>query len=84
MTGCGNEETTMSDPRLCGRAGLARILDVSEGTARNVELAGEIAPEMVVGGRPLFSVEKALALAAKRHAERAAGRARRAPANAAA
>jgi hypothetical protein len=74
----------MSDSGLCGRAGLARILECSEATARNVELAGGISPECVVGGRPLFSVEKALALAAKRTAERAAGRARRTSANAAA
>ena len=62
----------MSEPTLCGRAGLARILDVSERTARNFEDAGEIAPEMVVAGRPLFAVAKAEALRAKREAQRVA------------
>jgi hypothetical protein len=65
-------EGGMSEPTLCGRAGLARILDVSERTARNVEDAGDIEPEMVVGGRPLFSVAKAHALRERREAERLA------------
>ena len=66
----------MTEPTLCGRAGLARILDVSERTARNLQLAGEIEPEMVVGGRPLFLVAKARALREKRErrlANRGAG-----------
>lgn len=72
----------MTEPTLCGRAGLARILDSSERTARNLQLAGEIAPEMVVGGRPLFSVEKARALREKREqrlANRSAGLSNRRP-----
>lgn len=60
----------MSEATLCGRAGLARILDCSERTARNLEDAGAIAPEMVVGGRPLFSIEKAHALRQRRESER--------------
>jgi hypothetical protein len=57
---------------LCSRTGLARILDCSEATTRNLEHAGEIAPEAVVGGRPLFSVQKAEALRTKRETERLA------------
>lgn len=60
----------MTEPVLCGRAGLARILDCAERTTRGLEAAGEIAPEMIVGGRPLFSVAKALALKARRDAKR--------------
>jgi len=51
-----------TEMKLCGRAGLARILMKSESTTRNLQAAGKIRPEMVVGGRPLFSVEKALLL----------------------
>ncbi len=56
--------------QLVGRKGLARILDVAEATTRNLEAAGEIAPEMIVDGRALFSVEKATALKARRDARR--------------
>jgi hypothetical protein len=55
---------------LVGRAGLAKILDSSESTTRYLQDAGKIAPEMVIGNRPLFSVEKALALRAERDAAR--------------
>jgi hypothetical protein len=51
-----------------GRKGLARILDVSEGTTRNLERKGEIAPEAIVDGRALFSAEKARKLRALRDA----------------
>ena len=51
-----------------GRKGLARILDVSEGTTRNLERRGEIVAEAVVDGRPLFSAEKARQLRASRDA----------------
>jgi hypothetical protein len=63
----------MLQPALCGRAGLARILDCAERTTRGLEAAGEIAPEMIVGGRPLFSVEKAVNLKNKRDAARMHG-----------
>ena len=52
--------------QLVGRTGLARILGVSENTTRNLETRGEIAPEAIVDGRPIYSVEKAKALKAKR------------------
>lgn len=55
---------------LVGRSGLARILDCSEGTTRNLEFRGAIAPECIVDGRPLYSVAKAEALRAARTAER--------------
>ena len=61
----------MSEPNLCGRIGLARILNCAEGTTRNLEAAGEIEPEMVVSGRPLYSVAKAVALKLRRDAKRA-------------
>lgn len=55
---------------LASRAGLARILGVSESGARFIEARGEIAPVAVVSGRPLFSVADAEALRAKRDAAR--------------
>ena len=54
-----------------GRSGLARILRVSERTARNLQERKLIEPECIVDGRPLFSVEKAERLKAARDAERA-------------
>jgi hypothetical protein len=60
----------MSEPVFVGRAGLARILDCAERTTRGLQAAGEIAPEMIVGGRPLFSVAKARKLKARRDAKR--------------
>lgn len=53
-----------------GRVGLARLLECSEGTTRNLEQRGAIAPEMVIGGRPIYSVAKAMALKAQRDAKR--------------
>lgn len=53
-----------------GRTGLARILGVSENTARNLEARGEIAPEAIVDGRPLFSAQKARELRNARDARR--------------
>jgi DNA-binding transcriptional MerR regulator len=53
-----------------GRKGLARILDVSESTTRNLERRGEIQPEAIVDGRALFSAEKARKLRATRDARR--------------
>jgi len=53
-----------------GRKGLARILDVSEGTTRNLERRGEIHPEAIVDGRALFSADKARKLRAVRDARR--------------
>jgi hypothetical protein len=44
---------------LVGRTGLARILEVSENTTRNWEARGEISPEAIIDGRPVFSAEKA-------------------------
>jgi hypothetical protein len=55
---------------LVGRKGLAQVLDVSEGTTRNLERRGEIKPEAIVDGRALFSVEKARKLRATRAARR--------------
>ena len=67
-------------PPLCGRRGLAQILEVSETQTMNIQAAGLIEPEMVVEGRPLFSVQKAQALREKREAARAkAVRKRRGP-----
>ncbi len=60
------------DINLVGRAGLARILGVSEATARALEARGDIAPETSVGGRAVFSVQKAEALRERREAERTA------------
>ena len=53
---------------LVGRVGLARILEVSENTTRNLEARGEITPEQMVDGRPVYSVLKARALKEKRAA----------------
>lgn len=53
---------------IVGRKGLARILDVSESTTRNLEARGEISPEQIVDGRPIYSVVKAQALKQKREA----------------
>jgi hypothetical protein len=61
----------MSNLELCGRTGLSHILGESESTTRNLQKAGLIAPELVIGGRPLFSVAKAQALRALREAARA-------------
>ena len=52
------------------RSGLAKLLDVSEATTRNLEARGEIVREGVVGNRGVYSVAKALALRARRDAER--------------
>jgi hypothetical protein len=57
-------------PELCGRTGLAQILDASEATTRNLERRGKITPVMVVGGRPLYLVETAKKLRAERDAAR--------------
>jgi hypothetical protein len=57
---------------MVGRKGLARILDVCEGTTRNMERSGLIAPETVIDGRALFSVEKARKLRASRDTRRVA------------
>ena len=62
--------------KLVGRTGLARILMVSEATSRNIEAAGEIAPEGIVDGRALFSADKAEALRLKREQLRVARRGR--------
>ena len=62
-------------PELVGRTGLARILEVSENSARSIEARGEIAPETFVNGRPLFSVQKARQLHAVREARRTENRA---------
>jgi DNA-binding transcriptional MerR regulator len=56
--------------QVVGRSGLAKILGVSEGTTRNLERRGEIAPEAIVDGRALFSAEKARLLRAARDARR--------------
>ena len=53
-----------------GRSGLARILGCSESTTRNLEARGLLAPEQVVEGRPLFSVEKAKRLRLQRDSGR--------------
>lgn len=53
---------------LVGRTGLARILEVSENTTRNWEARGEIAPEAIVDGRPIYSAAKARALKERREA----------------
>jgi DNA-binding transcriptional MerR regulator len=58
---------------IVGRKGLARILDVSESTTRNLEKRGLIAPEAIVDGRALFSAKKARALrVARENLDRAA------------
>ena len=54
--------TEQSRPELCGRAGLARILEVSESTARHLERRGLIRPVMRVGKRALFAVQDAQTL----------------------
>jgi DNA-binding transcriptional MerR regulator len=54
---------------VCGRAKLAHILDVSESQTRNFEKVGLIARVATLGGRPLFSIEQARALRAKREAK---------------
>jgi hypothetical protein len=64
----------MNEATLCGRAGLAALLGVSESNTRLMEKRAEIAAVMRVGGRPLFSVADALILKAKRTAEQATGR----------
>jgi DNA-binding transcriptional MerR regulator len=58
--------------KVCGRSGLARILEVSENTTRNWEARGLIAPECFADGRPLFSEEKAKKLKQTRDSEKAA------------
>ncbi len=60
----------MTNLGICGRAELARILRNSESTTRNLEKAGLITPVAVIGGRPLFRIEEAEALRAKRDAEK--------------
>jgi hypothetical protein len=62
----------MNEFNLCGRTGLARILECSENTARSLEKAGLITPIAVVDGRPLFRIDDAMALRAKREAKAAA------------
>jgi hypothetical protein len=57
---------------LIGRSGLARLLEVSEKTARMVEMRGEIAPETFIEGRPMFSAAKARVLRDRREADRVA------------
>lgn len=69
-----NQPTT---PALVARAGLASLLGVSEATTRNLEATGEISPAMIVGNRPLFSTAAAVALRARRDADRAAREAKR-------
>ena len=59
------------DLDVIGRTGLARILDVSESTTRNLQARKLIEPEGMVDGRPLFSVKKAQQLKSARDAERA-------------
>ena len=56
------------EQKLVGRSGLAKILDSSESTTRYLQEAGKIEPVMIVGNRPLFSVDKAWALRAERDA----------------
>lgn len=58
------------DNEFVGRSGLAAILGVSEVTARALQAAGEIAPAMTIGSRPVFRVADAKALRAKRDARR--------------
>lgn len=58
------------DNEFVGRSGLAAILGVSEVTARALQAAGEIAPAMTIGSRPVFRAEDAKALRAKRDARR--------------
>ncbi len=53
---------------MVGRKGLARILDVCEGTTRNLERNGLIYRETVIDGRALFSVQKAKKLRKSRDA----------------
>jgi hypothetical protein len=60
----------MTELNVCGRAGLAKILDSSESHTRNLEKAGLIAPIAIIGGRPLFSTVQAWALKAQRDAKR--------------
>jgi hypothetical protein len=62
---------------LVGRTGLARILDVTENTTRNLQKIGKIAPEAIISGRPLFSADKARALRAERDAAHAEAQAAR-------
>jgi hypothetical protein len=57
---------------VCGRTGLAQILGVSESQTRNFEKAGLIARVAVIGSRPLFSIEQAKELRARREAKAAA------------
>lgn len=57
---------------LVGRARLARILDCSENTTRNMEARGEIKPALIVGGRPLFLADQARALKSQRDARNGA------------
>ena len=63
----------LNPPELCGRVGLARILNVAEGTTRAIERRGEIAPVMRIGGRPLYLVSDAEALRAAREGHRQDG-----------
>lgn len=63
---------------LVGPTRLARLLDVSENAARQIVARGDIAPETIVDGRPLFSAEKARQLRAAREAKRAQSHADRA------
>jgi hypothetical protein len=58
-------------PELVGRTGLARILKVSENSARSIEARGEISPTTFVDGRALFSAHEARQLCAAREARRA-------------
>lgn len=59
---------------LVSRVGLARILNVSENTARAIERRGEIEPVAVVDGRPVFSRRQAEAFKQHRDAQRSAVR----------
>ena len=68
-----------NDFEFVGRSGLARLLDVSEGTTRNLEARGEIKPAAIVDGRALFSVAKADALRARRAGSRKDKRHQRQP-----
>jgi DNA-binding transcriptional MerR regulator len=58
--------------KVCGRSGLARILEVSENTTRNWEIKGLISPECFVDGRPLFSEDKARQLKQAKDSEKVA------------
>jgi len=61
-----------------GRTGLTRILGVCDRSTYNLEARGEIRPVAIVDGRPLYAVDDAYALKAKREAAKRRAREARA------